>query len=303
MDLPRRGHSPHRGSRRRARAARPRGARARAVRPRRRAFPTPAPRRAPAGDGPARAPALARAHVRPARERRRVEHHRHASCGARATPRAARGSLRRRSSARAGRPADLLGRPDERRLDSARRHLPHLFREPDHQRHRGRPARCPPAHEPPAGAHRRVRGRRLDRPALLRRALPDRAQRRPHRLGRPLGRCEPGRRGNGWSGQRGRGGRRARVGAGERGPVERTRGHGFERAKGRRRIRRLDAAGAQRLLPTPRRRSGRSAHPVHRPGRRAQGPARPAARLRGAARARRRRRSRWSAPRCRRSTI
>ena len=61
---------------------------------------------------------------------------------------------------------------------AARRHLPHLLREPDHQRHRGGPARRTPADEPPARAHRRVRGRRLDRAALLRRALPHRAQRR-----------------------------------------------------------------------------------------------------------------------------
>ena len=50
-----------------------------------------------------------------------------------------------------------------------------------HQRHRRGPARRAPADEPPARAHRRLRGRRLDRAALLRRALPDHPQRRAPR--------------------------------------------------------------------------------------------------------------------------
>ena len=68
-----------------------------------------------------------------------------------------------------------------RRRAAAGGHLPHLLGERAHQRLRRGPARRPAADEPPARADRRLRSRRLDRAALLRRALPDHPQRRPPR--------------------------------------------------------------------------------------------------------------------------
>ena len=59
----------------------------------------------------------------------------------------------------------------------ARRHLPHLRHERRHARRRPRDGRRP-AHAQPARPHRRLRGRGLDRAALLRRPLRHRPQRR-----------------------------------------------------------------------------------------------------------------------------
>ncbi len=94
----------------------------------------------------------------------------------RARRRARAGRLRRRPRARADRADPLLGRHAPH-AGAARGHLPLLLREPDHQRDgevHGRQA----GHEPPQRAHRRLRGRGLDRPALLRRHLPRDSQRR-----------------------------------------------------------------------------------------------------------------------------
>ena len=115
-------------------------------------------------------------------------------------PRAAPRRLRRGAHPRAGRPARRLGRAVLRGRSPARRHLPHLLREPPHERDRGHPPRRAAAHEPPARSHRRLRGRLLDGPALLRRPLPHHPQRRAPRRGR----CVRGRR-------RRRGHRTARV--------------------------------------------------------------------------------------------
>ncbi len=94
-------------------------------------------------------------------------------------------------------PAAGLGRPLQRRRAAARGHVPHLLRELLTNGIAANVARRAPAHEPPARAHRRLRGRRVDRAALLRRALPDHPQRRaasrlgaePVRIARRAWRC------------------------------------------------------------------------------------------------------------------
>ena len=158
---------------------RPRTAHPRAVRSRRRALAAAAPRRAPPAALRGGGLRLARAHRRPVRQRRRLERgaqlprHPHRAAGV--APR----RLRRGAHPRAGRAHRRLGRSLQRRRAAARGHLPHLLRERPHQRHRRHPARRPAPDEPPARAHRRLRGRRVDRAALLRRALSRHPQRRP----------------------------------------------------------------------------------------------------------------------------
>ncbi len=101
-------------------------------------------------------------------------------CGVAApAPRAAHRRLRRRPHPRAGRAAGRLGGD---RLDppAAGRHLPLLLGEPGLQRDR-QPDRRPPGAQPPARPDRRLRGRGLDRAALLRRPLPGDPQRRARR--------------------------------------------------------------------------------------------------------------------------
>ena len=117
----------------------------------------------------------------------------------RPAPRAARRRLRRRAHPRAGRAAGQLGRallaPDGLPLVGTF----HTYSEnasPTGSRRSALGGAA--ADEPPARAHRRLRGRRLDRAALLRRALPDRPQRRAPR------RRLPGRRRAGEGLQRGR---------------------------------------------------------------------------------------------------
>ena len=153
-----------------------------------------ASRCAPAGARAARLAGLARPHGRLPGQRGGLEPvvtpyaHRHAA------PRAARRRLRRRPRPRAGRPARRLGRA---RLDraAARRHVPHLLGQRVCRTAIadliGRAAQA----QPPARADRRLRGRRVDRPALLRRPLPDRPQRRrPARRACPARDRGPGRR-------------------------------------------------------------------------------------------------------------
>ena len=174
-------------------ARRPRSAHPRAVRPRRRALATPAPRRAPAAARPcprtssrsgARSGSPPTAPSRTWRSRRARCSRCAASCARAATTCCTSTSRSCRSSR-----WDAL---TQRRQPAAGRHLPHLLRERAHQRHRRRPARRAPAHEPPARADRGLRGRRLDRAALLRRALPHHPQRRA--IPRPIGGAHEGRR-------------------------------------------------------------------------------------------------------------
>ena len=93
-----------------------------------------------------------------------------------AAARAARRALRRRARARAGRPRRGVGRADVRRRP-ARRHLP-LLLGARAAAHGGHADGRPPQAQPPGRAHRGLRRRRLDRPPLLRRRLPDHPQRR-----------------------------------------------------------------------------------------------------------------------------
>ena len=86
------------------------------------------------------------------------------------------GRLRRRPPARAGRAADRLGRAHVHRR-AARRHLPLLLGERPAAQGRGA-ARRPPQAQSPHAPDRRLRGRGLDGPALLRRRVHDRPQRR-----------------------------------------------------------------------------------------------------------------------------
>src|ERR1039458_158270 len=170
VDVPRWGHSSHPGARRGARRARPRRTHPRPVRPRRRALAPSAPRCSSPAPGAARAPRRARAHRRLSRQRRCLKPRARPRRGTRDAPRAARRRLRRSAHPRAGRAAARLGCALLHRFRAAtRRHVPLLLRERVDERDRER-ARRPPADEPPARAHRRLRGGRLDRPALLRRA-------------------------------------------------------------------------------------------------------------------------------------
>ena len=66
-------------------------------------------------------------------------------------------------------------RRDRRDRRAARRHVPLLLGERVLPRHRQRPVRRAPQAPAPARAHRGLRGRRVDRAALLRRALPHRS--------------------------------------------------------------------------------------------------------------------------------
>ncbi len=93
-----------------------------------------------------------------------------------AAPRAARRRLRRRPPARARRPGDRLGRADELRRPAGR-HVPLLLRDGAAAPRRPPAGRAPQA-QPPRRADRGLRGRRMDRAALLRRPLPGRPQRR-----------------------------------------------------------------------------------------------------------------------------
>ena len=98
----------------------------------------------------------------------------------RPAPRAApQGRLRRRPRPRAAGPAGRLER-GARQRGADRRHLPRLLDQgaPQLRRHG---VRRPPHVQPPLGADRRLRGRRLDRAALVRRPLRDRPQRRRRR--------------------------------------------------------------------------------------------------------------------------
>ena len=93
----------------------------------------------------------------------------------RAAPRAARRRLRRHPPARAGRAVLVLGHAVRGRR-AARRDVSLLLGERHLQQRRERHGRAPPA-QPAARADRRVRGRGLDGPALLRRQLPDHPER------------------------------------------------------------------------------------------------------------------------------
>ena len=109
-------------------------------------------------------------------QRRRLQPRAHAVRRLDAAARAARGRLRRRARARAGRARRRLGRADHRRR-AARGHVPLLLGERAAARRR-RAARRAAQAQPPVGADRGLRGRGLDRPALLRRPLPGDPQRR-----------------------------------------------------------------------------------------------------------------------------
>ena len=126
VDVPRGRHAAHRGARRALPGA---GHEPRILTPfdpRRSRSARAAPRRAPAAARAARQRRLARAHGRPAGQRRRLERRRSPRGVAAHAPRAARGRLRRRPRARADRAADRLGRGRLAR-PAARRHLPHLL--------------------------------------------------------------------------------------------------------------------------------------------------------------------------------
>ena len=109
--------------------------------------------------------------------------------GRRPSARAAPGRLRRRPRPRAGRAAGRLERRARRRAPGGR-HLPRLLDQGDPQPHRHGPRR-PPRLQPALGPDRRLRGRRLDRPALVRRPLRDHPQRGRRR--RRSDRAEAGR--------------------------------------------------------------------------------------------------------------
>ena len=86
------------------------------------------------------------------------------------------GVVRRRPHPRAGRADHRLGRADERRRATCR-HVPLLLGVGPAAQDR-RAARRAPQAQPPQRARRGLRGRRLDRPALLRRPLPRDPERR-----------------------------------------------------------------------------------------------------------------------------
>ena len=142
---------------------RPRGAHSRAVRSRRQVLASTASRRPSAAPSDARRLRFARAHIRHPRQRRGLQHGAHAARRLRAAPascaRAATTSCT--STSRSCRFS--AGTRCARRASCRCRHLPHLFGEPVHQRRDRRRARRAAADEPPAGANRGIRGRRLDR--------------------------------------------------------------------------------------------------------------------------------------------
>ena len=271
MELPGRRHPPHRGSGRAVPGRWPSCPRARPLRP---ARPTVG---ADASWCPARGARAARlghpagAHDRRQVQRRRLEPSAHALRDHHAAPRAARGRLRRHPRARAGRPRGRLRRPgfDDR---PAGGDLPLLLRERclEHDRQWLRRQAQAPA---PARAHRRLRGRRMDGAALLRRQLPDHPQRgrRPRRASDlrapPAGRAaapglrRPGRRAQGASGAA------ARL----RGAARPRPGRAHHRGRRSRRGRAADArwhAGRHRAGQGLRHREGRRAG-RSRPARRA----------------------------------
>ena len=139
----------------------------------------------------------------------------------RSPPRAPHGRIRRGPRPRAGGAAGRLER-DARRPHAGGRHLPRLLDQGDPQPHRDgarRPARLQPA----LGPNRRLRGRRLDRAALVRRRLRDHPQR-----GRRRRRSEPAE-----AGERGAAGavrRPSRGAQGVAGPARRVRRPGRARA-------------------------------------------------------------------------
>ena len=135
-----------------------------------------APRDAPAGARAARLADPARPDARLGVERRGLEPERLGARREAAAQRAARRRLRRRPRARARDAADRVGRDGLHRAADGG-DVPLLLREPRAARDRRAPGRAPPA-QPPHRADRRLRGRGLDRQALLRRRVPDRPQRR-----------------------------------------------------------------------------------------------------------------------------
>ena len=161
--------------------------------------------------------------------------------GQRAAPRAARRRLRRRAPARAGRAGARLGRADDARR-AARRHVSLLLGE----------RRSPTTSRTCIGARRRLnrlhvrdrglRGRRLDRPALLRRQLPDHPQRR-RRAGRRRPPARRARRGDAAADRLHRPGRRAQ---GPAGAAARLRGAARARARRAARRRRRPATRSRR---------------------------------------------------------
>ena len=127
------------------------------------------PRAAPTG-------CLARRDGGAAVQRRGLAARAHAVRGLDPAARAAGGRLRRRPRPRARRAPRWAGcRSRSRR--AARRDLPHLLANVAAARGR-RAVGLASQHQPAAGADRRLRGRRVDRPSLLRRRLPDHPQRR-----------------------------------------------------------------------------------------------------------------------------
>ena len=238
------------------RRARPRRAHPRAVRPRRRARAASAPGRRPQRLEPPERLRLARAHGRVPGQRRRLEPRGApspwcsrcaASCATAATTsctctsRSCRWSAGTRSAA----PDDLplvgtFHTYSENALTNGIAAVP---------------ARRAAAHEPPARAHRRLRGRRLDRAALL--------------TAGATGSCPTACT--------------SRAGATA---TRRLRRPPLVARWGGVAVARARFAVGEATRRWPRRRRVAAAHPVHRSGRRAQGPARAAARVRGAARAR-----------------
>ena len=174
----------------------------------------------------------------------------------RARPRAAQRRLRRGSRARAERAGGLLVR-GQGGARTGGRHLPHLLQERVSEQAGRQLPRCAPHLLEAECPHRGVGGCALDRPALLRRALPDRAERggpvrraaRPPAPQRgaedPVHRPCGGAQGPARAAARLRGAaRRRRPGAphgrgararGGRAAAARARGRGDRRARGRRR--------------------------------------------------------------------
>ena len=107
------------------------------------------------------------------------------SAASEAAARAARGQFRRRSHPGTGRSRGRLGRADERRRATCR-HVPLLLGVGASAQAR-RAARRAAQAQPPARADRGVRGRGVDRAALLRRPLPGDPERRRAAAGRRAG--------------------------------------------------------------------------------------------------------------------
>ena len=180
-------------------------------------------------------------------------------------PRAARRALRRRPRARAARADARLGRLLVPRRPGGR-HLPRLLDQADAQRDR-QPARSPPQVQPAPRADRRLRGRRLDRTALVRGRVPRHPQRRRHRRAARRPEAALGRAPAAVRGQAGGAQGPARSPAGVRG-AGRARARAADRDRRRRRRRaratspirdresRIDALGPGRwrgaLAPPPR---------------------------------------------------